>query len=159
MGQIATVPSAGAVLFIRTSDHCPPHLHAANTQRGWEIRIFFSYASIEIGFNIKWGKPSKAEIAECMEEAWARIDDCRAQWWDTFKTVCLDNKQVEIKSGVLEEVPLQKRPRRAKSGKNANKPPVVPAVLTVASAAYRPAMKSIDFTAVGTGAKYTGQCP
>ena len=107
------------MLFIRTKDHCPPHAHAANAQNGWEIRVFFSYASDDLDYNIKWGTPTPSDIAECMEEVWAQIEKCRKQWWDTFSKVCLNGKPVEVKAGVIRELIAQKTANPSKNAKKA----------------------------------------
>ena len=47
------------------------------------------------------GNPRAAQIAAVIDAVRARLDVCRALWWNVCATVCLNNKRVAVVSGIL----------------------------------------------------------
>jgi hypothetical protein len=85
------------------NDHCPPHVTFICRADGWTARIEFSMVStivclIDIKPIIK--APGSALINVLANQVQNRLPKCRKLWWETFSSVCLDNKRVErIKPG------------------------------------------------------------
>lgn len=86
MPHAQTIQSQGANIRIvfRTPDHCPPHVHAFNKAQQWEFRVFFSYISTEITFEIKFGTPKKSHIENVMNYVLNNLPKFRKNWWDVF---------------------------------------------------------------------------
>ncbi|USX22874.1 hypothetical protein NHH82_12230 [Oxalobacteraceae bacterium OTU3REALA1] len=103
MPHAETIQSQGANIRItfRTPDHCPPHVHAFNRAQQWEFRVFFSYVSTEIAFEIKFGTPKKPHIEDVMNHVLNNLPKFRKNWWHVFGKVCLKNTYIKInKSGI-----------------------------------------------------------
>lgn len=95
--------SANIRIVFRTPDHCPPHVHAFNKSQQWEFRVFFSYTSRKIDFEIKFGSPKKSHIEHAMNHVLNNLAKFRKIWWDVFGKVCLKNKYIKIgKQGMAE---------------------------------------------------------
>ena len=103
MPHAQTIQSPGANIRIvfRTPDHCPPHVHAFDKAQQWEFRVFFSYVSTEIAFEIKFGTPKKSHIENVMNYVLNNLPKFRKNWWDVFGKVCLKNTYIKVsKTGI-----------------------------------------------------------
>jgi len=71
LGRVEAFTLEGLKLWINSSDHLPPHIHAG--RRGqWEIRVFFlECTDNSLVFEIKWGRkgPSAVDRATILKAA------------------------------------------------------------------------------------------
>jgi hypothetical protein len=69
LGRVEAFTLEGLKLWVNSSDHLPPHLHAG--RRGeWEISVFFLECSdSHFVFELKWGKkgPSGSDRAAILQ--------------------------------------------------------------------------------------------
>ena len=106
MPNICNVPTAGAKVVMRTRyEHCPAHVHAMNSGKNWEIKVFFAYADNDpdhLRIEILKGAPLIAQINEVIDAVEANLDLCRQSWWTIVSDICLINQNVAISpAGVL----------------------------------------------------------
>ncbi len=43
MSRVFTSESTGAVIYVFSDDHCPPHVHARHRGEDWTARVQFSF--------------------------------------------------------------------------------------------------------------------
>ena len=87
----------GARVVIASADHCPPHVHALHQGEGWVVRLWFSFASRDVGvlsIDPRAKAVRQGQINLLLDEIAGRIRALRLAWWDGTGTTCLDNKWV-----------------------------------------------------------------
>lgn len=108
MPKVFEIPSASAVVFIRTrGEHCPPHVHVMNMAQNWEIKVFFYFSSDEVSFKIIKGTPKKDQLTDVLNMVYSRRNLCRKKWAQFVpgEGVCLINKHVTVsQAGYIQEV-------------------------------------------------------
>jgi hypothetical protein len=78
-------------------DHCPPHVTFVCRADNWTARFRFSMVSPGVTlWDVKplVQAPALKLLNELADQVDARIDLCRAHWWQSQKTVCLDHQPV-----------------------------------------------------------------
>lgn len=84
---------------IWSNDHCPPHVTFVCRPEKWTARIEFSMVTPHVGLkDIKPLKnaPSLVLINALANQVFSGLIECRRVWWETFSSVCLDNKRVHL---------------------------------------------------------------
>lgn len=133
------------IRVLTRDEHCDPHVHAFHEAAGWEVKIFFSFASVKIGpVEPEAGKfPSSSVVQECMNSVTDKLDECRRQFWDAVKKVCFENQFVSVDSkGIL---------REAEAGS--------PGALKVSRAEYIASTGTVEFEIHGKAGKHRAICP
>jgi len=137
------------VRVLTRNEHCEPHVHAYHEGDGWELKIFFSYVTDQIGgVQLEAGTlPKRRVVQDCIDAVFDKLDDCRAQFWEATESrdlyCCLKNQYVQItQNGFV--VPAA---------------PNVTGAMLVKTAKYLPDERSIEFSIAGQAKKYTGRCP
>jgi hypothetical protein len=104
--KLFRVPRTKLHVEMRTRDeHCPPHVHVENEEIPWEARLGFSFVSDLVDLmdiDPIRGAPGTRTIDAIKSAIHANLPVCRATWWITVGTCCLDNRWVHIsRSGTL----------------------------------------------------------
>lgn len=79
------------------NDHCPPHVTFVCRADHWTARMRFSMVMPAVAlWDVKplSHAPSIKLLNELAAQLHAHLDACRAEWWRTQQTVCLDNHMV-----------------------------------------------------------------
>ena len=95
MSWVFVSEATGAVIYVFTDDHCPPHVHARHRGESWVTRVRFSYVSSEvelISIAPLKNVPLQRVVNELLDDIQARLMDCRRSWWATRQTTCLVNQ-------------------------------------------------------------------
>ena len=145
MPKTCDVPTAGAKVVMLTRDeHCPAHVHAMNSSRKWEIKVFFAYADNDPDhwtFEIIKGTPLAGQINDVIDAVEVNLNLCRELWWKINSDVCLINKFVAISPfGIL---------TKTSNGTG----------IKVAAANYLPAGTQVSFRGVASQNWLKGACP
>jgi hypothetical protein len=48
VSKVLDIATMGAKVYVRSRDHCPPHVHVTHAGEGWEARLAFSYLDASI---------------------------------------------------------------------------------------------------------------
>ena len=95
MSRVLTSESTGAVIYVFSDDHCPPHVHARHHGDGWIARVRFSYLdpAVEL-MSIAPTKnlPLQRTVNRLLADIEAGLPACRRSWWVTKQTACLANQ-------------------------------------------------------------------
>ncbi len=143
MGKVTRF--GGIDIIVRTRDeHCEPHVHVLHEGDGWELRIYFSFATSQIEeLELYHGTAPKEKIVQaCMDKVIDNLDKARELFWDAVQNVCLDNKFIAINSGVIQVADSKS-----------------PGAVQIKTARYVAKTKSIEYTVQGDSIVYTGKCP
>lgn len=145
MPNICNVPIAQAKVVMRTRDeHCPAHVHAMNSSKKWEIKVFFAYADNDpdhLRVEILKGAPLLKQVNDIIDAVKAHLDRCRQSWWTFVSDICLINQSLTISpTGVL-----------TKTG--------IAAGTKVTAAQYQPTNRSVAFRGLAMPAWIVGTCP
>ncbi|WP_050807236.1 hypothetical protein [Acidiphilium sp. PM] len=107
MSRVFISEATGAVVYVFTDDHCPPHVHARHRGNDWVARIGFSYLGDAVTLlsiaplkNI----PQLRVLNHLLGEIEARLPDCRKAWWEIRQTTCLTNQWVRVLNGGIVEL-------------------------------------------------------
>jgi hypothetical protein len=99
MSRVFVSDATGAVIYVFTDDHCPPHAHARHRGEGWVARVRFSYADSTVALisiaplkNV----PLQRVVNALLDDVQAHLADCRRSWWATKQTTCLANQLVVV---------------------------------------------------------------
>ena len=99
MAKVFTSEATGAVVYVFSDDHCPPHVHARHRGEGWIARAGFSFLrhSVELWSiqPIKRTPPQRA-VNRLLDDVEERLPDCRRSWWCVQRTTCLRNQWARI---------------------------------------------------------------
>jgi hypothetical protein len=97
MGTIFEPRDAGISVFAPTRDHCPPHVHCENRQKGWTILLEFSFLTNQVSlYEVRGKKPRISEVDAIAEMVAAKLHACRKEWWRIRATTCLDNQTIAL---------------------------------------------------------------
>jgi hypothetical protein len=145
MPTICHVSAAGASVVMRPRyEHCPAHVHAVNTSKKWEIKVFFAYADNDpqhLTIDIVYGIPLLAQINSIIDAVAAHLDRCRASWWTIVSDTCLVNQNLTVSAdGVV------------------TKTSATTAVKAIA-ARYEPSNLSVSFIGQASLGWLVGRCP
>ena len=95
MSRVFTSESTGAVVYVFSDDHCPPHIHARHRGEGWIARASFSYlrSSVELmSIEPVRNTPPQRAVNGLLDDVESRLPGCRRAWWQTRRTTCLGNQ-------------------------------------------------------------------
>lgn len=95
MSRVFTSEGTGAVVYVFSDDHCPPHVHARHRGDGWIARVRFSYLSAQVELmSIAPLKnlPLQRTVNRLLADVEAELPACRRSWWATRRTTCLANQ-------------------------------------------------------------------
>jgi hypothetical protein len=113
MSRVFVSEGTGAMIYVFSNDHCPPHLHARHRGDEWVARVRFSYlnGAVEL-LSVEPLKhtPPQRVIKRLLEEVRAQLSACRRAWWDTQRTVCLDDQWARIAADGSIEPLVEKTP-------------------------------------------------
>ena len=106
MSRLLISESTGAVVYVFSDDHCPPHAHARHRGDGWIARVRFSFLSSQVGLMsvtpLK-NDPLQRTINRLLADIETGLPICRRGWWVTKRTACLTNQWVAgLASGRIE---------------------------------------------------------
>lgn len=109
MSRVFTSESTGAVVYVFSDDHCPPHVHARHRGDGWIARTRFSYLGAQVELMsiapLK-NQPLQRTVNRLLADVEAELPACRRSWWATRQTTCLANQWAVIPaSGQIELSP------------------------------------------------------
>jgi hypothetical protein len=113
MSRVFVSETTGAMIYVFTDDHCPPHVHARHRGEGWVARVRFSYLSSAVELlSIAPSKnvPLQRVINRLLSNIQGRLSSCRRSWWTTNRTVCLTNQWALVTvAGKIDLLSEQKR--------------------------------------------------
>lgn len=99
MSRVFTSESTGAVIYVFSDDHCPPHIHARHRGEGWIARASFSYLgrSVELmSIEPIRNTPLQRAVNRLLDDVENRLPDCRRSWWLIRRTTCLGNQWARV---------------------------------------------------------------
>ena len=99
MTRVFLSEGTGAVIYVFSDDHCPPHVHARRREEGWVARVKFSFvvsATVLISIAPLKNVPLRRVVNRLLEEIRAKLADCRQRWWTIKRTTCLTNQWAEV---------------------------------------------------------------
>ena len=137
------------VRVLTRDEHCEPHVHAFHEGKGWELKIYFSFVSDQIGkAELEAGtRPKQKVVQKCMDSVFENLDECRHQFWEATRHrdlhCCLGNQYVMIDQ----------------DGSACGATAQTPGAMRVNTAQYLANDKSIEFTVQGQTKTFTGRCP
>ncbi len=95
MSRVFISESTGAVIYVFSDDHCPPHVHARHRGDGWIARVRFSYLSNTVELMsiapLK-NSPLQRTVNRILTDIQMELPGCRQRWWITKQTTCLANQ-------------------------------------------------------------------
>jgi hypothetical protein len=97
MSRVFVSEGTGAAVYVFSNDHCPPHVSARHRGEEWIARVRFSYLGDKVDlWSIEPIKnaPAQRVINRLLDDVRAQLSSCRRSWWDTQRTVCLENQWV-----------------------------------------------------------------
>lgn len=107
MSRVLTSEATGAVVYVFSDDHCPPHVHARHRGDGWIARVRFSYpGSMVTLLSIAPLKkaPLQRTVNFLLADIEAALPACRRSRWVTKRTACLDNQWAILRTPDMIEV-------------------------------------------------------
>jgi hypothetical protein len=113
MSRVFNSAATGAVIYVFTNDHCPPHVHARHRSEDWIARLRFSYLSHEVklmSITPARNVPLQRVINELLGELRDRLSDCRESWWLTTQTACLANQWARVSAAGKVELLAERKP-------------------------------------------------
>ncbi len=117
MSRVFISEGTGAVVYVFSDDHCPPHVHARHRGDGWIARVRFSYVSGAVGLMsvapLK-NYPLQRTVARLLADIGAGLAGCRRSWWATKRTTCLVNQWAAVLP--TGQVALSPGPRTTRTG-------------------------------------------
>lgn len=99
MSRVFAIAAIGANVYVRSRDHCPPHVHITHRSEGWEARLAFSFldGSIHLLDVMPLARaPRLAALNMAASVVVAALPACRAAWWDIQRTTCLDGQWLKV---------------------------------------------------------------
>jgi hypothetical protein len=99
MSRVLDIAAIGANVYVRSRDHCPPHVHITHKGEGWEARLAFSFldGSIHLLDVIPLAHAPRLTVLNMVASAVvAALPACRAAWWNIQGTTCLDGQWLKI---------------------------------------------------------------
>jgi|SRR5581483_7411635 len=107
MSRAFVSQTTGAVVYVFSDDHCPPHVHLRHRGEGWIARVRFSFLNGTVSLmsiaptqNI----PLQRVVNGFLSEVQERLPDCRRLWWDIRQTSCLENQWAVVREAGNVEV-------------------------------------------------------
>ena len=101
MSRVLTSEATGAVVYVFSDDHCPPHVHARHRGDGWVARVRFAYLDRTVALlsiaplrNV----PLQRTVNLLLADIEAALPACRRSWWVTRQPACLDNQWALIRT-------------------------------------------------------------
>ena len=88
MSRVFAIAAIGASGYVRSRDHCPPHVHITHKGEGWEARLAFSFldGSIHLLDVIPLARAPRLAVLNMAASALvAALPNCRAAWWDIHR--------------------------------------------------------------------------
>lgn len=99
MSKVFDMTAIGAKAYIRSRDHCPPHVHITHRGEGWEARLAFSFLDGSIHL-LDVMPPARAPRLAVLNVAALAVVEalpaCRSAWWDVQGTTCLDGQWLKV---------------------------------------------------------------
>jgi len=95
MSRVFISESTGAVIYVFSDDHCPPHVHARHRGDGWIARVGFSYLgnTVELmSIAPLKNSPLQRTVNRILADIQMELPACRRRWWITKQTTCLANQ-------------------------------------------------------------------
>lgn len=109
MSRVFTSKGTGAVIYVFSDDHCPPHVHARHRGDGWIARVRFSYLSAQaelISIAPLKNSPLQRTVNRLLGDVEVELPACRRSWWAIRQTTCLANQWAVVPaSGRIELSP------------------------------------------------------
>jgi hypothetical protein len=100
MSRVFAITAIGANVYVRSRDHCPPHVHITHRGEGWEARLAFSFldGSIHLLDVMPLARAPRLAALNMAASAVAKaLVACRAAaWWDVQGTTCLDGQWLKV---------------------------------------------------------------
>lgn len=113
MSRVFASEATGAVIYVFTDAHCPPHAHARHRGEGWVARVRFSYvgSAVElISIAPLKNVPLQRVVNALLDDIQARLADCRRNWWTTKQTTCLANQWAVVPAANKIELRSERTP-------------------------------------------------
>jgi hypothetical protein len=95
MSRVLISASTGAIIYVFSDDHCPPHVHARQRGDGWIARVRFSYVSgavVLMSIAPLKNIPLQRVVNRLLDDLRDALPSCRKSWWMTKQTTCLANQ-------------------------------------------------------------------
>lgn len=92
MSRVFRSERTGAVIYVFSDDHCPPHVHARQRGDGWIARVRFSYVGNAVGLMSLVpldNAPLRRTLNGLLDEIVDELSACRRVWWAIRRTTCL----------------------------------------------------------------------
>jgi hypothetical protein len=103
MSRVLISESTGAVIYVFSDDHCPPHVHA-------RPRVQFAYLSSSVALMsvapLK-NYPLQRTVKRLLADIDAGLPACRRGWWVTKRTTCLINQWAVVLPTARVELSLE----------------------------------------------------
>jgi len=99
MSLVFVSRATGALIYVLSNDHCPPHVHARHRGENWIARVGFSYvngAAELISITPLKNAPLHRVLSRLLDDIHARLAECRQSWWMIQETTCLVNQWAAI---------------------------------------------------------------
>ena len=99
MSKVFDIAMIGARVYVRSRDHCPPHVHIIHPGEGWEARLAFSFldASIRLLDVVPLAcAPRLAVLNTVASAVVANLSVCRAAWWRIQGKTCLNGQWLKM---------------------------------------------------------------
>ena len=98
MSTIFDIATISAKVYVRSRDHCPPHVHITHAGEGWEARLAFSSRRLDsfAGFVPLARAPRLTVLNAAASAVAAKLPGCRAAWWRIHGKTCLDGQWLKI---------------------------------------------------------------
>jgi len=99
MSRVFTSQGTGAMVYVFSDDHCPPHIHARHRGDGWIARVEFSYLNSSVtlmSITPLRNSPLQRTVNRLLADVAAELPACRRAWWDTRQTTCLASQWAAV---------------------------------------------------------------
>lgn len=99
MSRVFVSEGTGAMVYVFSNDHCPPHVSARHRGEEWIARVRFSFLTdtVELlSIEPLRHAPAQRLINRLLDEVRAQLSACRRSWWNTQRTVCFENRWVLV---------------------------------------------------------------
>lgn len=84
MSRVFRSERTGAVIYVFSDDHCPPHVHARQRGDGWIARVRFSFIGNAVGLMSLVpldNAPLRRTLNGLLDEIEDELPGCRRVWW------------------------------------------------------------------------------
>ena len=85
----------GAVIYVFSEDHCPPHVHARHRGEEWVARVRFSFLEDTVrlmSIAPLRNSPSHRSVNRLLGDIQTGLPACRRLWWTNRQTTCLEDQ-------------------------------------------------------------------